>query len=493
MLLTKEVEVELNGTNVKHYEELGYEILREKKWKKWSIPTGTKIKVKIEDVPKGSHTEVQCLCDYCLEKGIRTVINKRYQTHIRENKDICGKCSKNKIKEIHALEIQTKVKETFDLDITKDGYYDLKNVQKVIEYFISKNNRFPNTKEMLSVLFISNSISKMHGGMTNIQKTMGYKKEDLLVDDSGMSNRSVYEYYTAMFLLGFNISFKREQSPFPKGEGLFRSDFTFYLENNKTIHCEVWGYPKELKSSLGIAYNKNRKIKEILYEKHNVEYISIEHDVFINGLEHMQTELKNIFNDFIINKDLVLSVEYLLPPYKLSDTQILERMMKFSEDKNTLPSCSHLRDIGQRMLYEEVIKRYKTYKTFADKFDKKLLSDVYWDTEKAHKSIYDICNELNKDVFSNNLLEKVIKNNNEYSGLGRFISYQGDFVDYFLDFIEIKIINENEMIADDIMKKLVNLTFGKYPHRKNKVTDFQIEKSKYLLNLIKEKQFKEVV
>jgi len=145
------------------------------------------------------------------------------------------------------------------------------------------------------------------------------------------------------------------------------------------------------------------------------------------------------------------------------------------------------------MLYEEVIKRYKTYKTFADKFDKKLLSDVYWDTEKAHKSIYDICNELNKDVFSNNLLEKVIKNNNEYSGLGRFISYQGDFVDYFLDFIEIKIINENEMIADDIMKKLVNLTFGKYPHRKNKVTDFQIEKSKYLLNLIKEKQFKEVV
>ena len=64
-LITKEVEVGLSGKNLKYYENLGYEIPRRKKNGIWSVPRGTKIKVKVEHLTHGSTAKVEIECDGC--------------------------------------------------------------------------------------------------------------------------------------------------------------------------------------------------------------------------------------------------------------------------------------------------------------------------------------------------------------------------------------------------------------------------------------------
>lgn len=61
--------------------------------------------IKTNNLQEGSHTMVKVLCDYCLEDGIETVVKKRYETYIKQNKksvikkDCCKKCSPRKLKE----------------------------------------------------------------------------------------------------------------------------------------------------------------------------------------------------------------------------------------------------------------------------------------------------------------------------------------------------------------------------------------------------------
>jgi len=65
MIITKEVEV-LLGNNVKYWEDLGYEIPRFKnKWGRFIFKRGTKILVKVEDLPANSNVKVLCKCDCC--------------------------------------------------------------------------------------------------------------------------------------------------------------------------------------------------------------------------------------------------------------------------------------------------------------------------------------------------------------------------------------------------------------------------------------------
>lgn len=79
MLLTKEVEVNLCASNIKHYESKGYDIPRKKnKLGKLVVPHKTKIIVKVEDLTKSSSAEIELLCDYCQKEKI----TKEYGTYI---------------------------------------------------------------------------------------------------------------------------------------------------------------------------------------------------------------------------------------------------------------------------------------------------------------------------------------------------------------------------------------------------------------------------
>ena len=78
-LISKEVEVVLQGTNIKYYEELGYEIPRKRnKYGQVTIVRGTKIKVKIEHLPLNSSCLVEICCDNCKE-----ISTKKYSVYTK--------------------------------------------------------------------------------------------------------------------------------------------------------------------------------------------------------------------------------------------------------------------------------------------------------------------------------------------------------------------------------------------------------------------------
>jgi len=101
MLLTKIVEIELCSANIEHYKYLNYYIPTYKIGRKERVKRGTKILVKVNDLPEGSHTEVELLCDYCKQ----TIIKRAYKDYLylkskQIEKDCCEKCKNIKAQEV---------------------------------------------------------------------------------------------------------------------------------------------------------------------------------------------------------------------------------------------------------------------------------------------------------------------------------------------------------------------------------------------------------
>ena len=90
-LITKEIDVCIVSNNYKHYEDLGYHIPKEiNKNGKEIIKSGTHIKVKVCDLPKNSHYDVDVECDHCGDK--LTVSYGQYVNNINKHdeKYICS-------------------------------------------------------------------------------------------------------------------------------------------------------------------------------------------------------------------------------------------------------------------------------------------------------------------------------------------------------------------------------------------------------------------
>ena len=93
-LITEEVDVS-PCSKIKYYEALGYTIPRVlqkcKDTKYYAVPRGTTIRVKISDLPKGSHITVSCECDRCGKTLQMTY--KDYQKKNHEGKTYCHPCA----------------------------------------------------------------------------------------------------------------------------------------------------------------------------------------------------------------------------------------------------------------------------------------------------------------------------------------------------------------------------------------------------------------
>lgn len=97
-ILEKEVWVTLSGRNIKHYEELGYDIPKYKdSSRRIKVKRGTKILVKIDDLSKRSNVRVTKICD---EGGCgKYVPNQKYAiilNHRENGKDRCSECANKK-------------------------------------------------------------------------------------------------------------------------------------------------------------------------------------------------------------------------------------------------------------------------------------------------------------------------------------------------------------------------------------------------------------
>ena len=106
-ILTKEVEVKLNGNNIKHYKKLGYEIPMREASKTLKIKgvdyvadLGKIINVKVNDLPLKSNILIEAMCDYCGEVN-HSIKYVTYNSQTKNNtqKYACKKCSQFKVEQ----------------------------------------------------------------------------------------------------------------------------------------------------------------------------------------------------------------------------------------------------------------------------------------------------------------------------------------------------------------------------------------------------------
>lgn len=110
-ILTKEVEVKVNGKTIEYYKSLGYKIptkatsynVRKATGKDFVYDTNKTFTVKVEDLQKRSEVNVDVLCDYC-QKEILTMTYDQYTQRTKTiNKIACKHCSPLKVKEVSLL------------------------------------------------------------------------------------------------------------------------------------------------------------------------------------------------------------------------------------------------------------------------------------------------------------------------------------------------------------------------------------------------------
>ena len=93
MLITKEVEVDVSGGVKQYYLNKGYEIPQcfNKKNNRYTVKRGTKIWVKVEDLPSGTNHRIAYSCDSCGKEFKTDWIS--YQKNNHNGKNFCKKCA----------------------------------------------------------------------------------------------------------------------------------------------------------------------------------------------------------------------------------------------------------------------------------------------------------------------------------------------------------------------------------------------------------------
>ncbi|AZV43729.1 hypothetical protein BAOM_3120 [Peribacillus asahii] len=271
-------------------------------------------------------------------------------------------------------------------ELVSDLGYDLNNIQRrkpngyiipfeelkeKIDNFVKEYGFFPDQKNLSKDLKIHSSDYQKHGALVEIRDKLGYNDKKYLTDNRGFINKSSFELIVANYLIAQNIPYKREQLPFKVfNKNLnYRSDFTFYLDE-KEIHVEVWGGMRTFNGQRELYdYDSVMKEKLQLYEKYNIELISVTPDIFYNSMGMIKKKLYNIFSDylnlpFIEVKDRLVSTFTL---HEMSDETLFEEIMKFSKIKRVLPSYGTMRENKHEFLFKEVLKRYDSLKEFAKK------------------------------------------------------------------------------------------------------------------------------
>lgn len=521
MLVSKIVKVKWDSKTKNHYESKGYVFTKME----------DEFEVKVEDLNDGSSALVEVKCDYCgvivknRYKDYKKIMNKNIigknscknckglkQKEILEHKCKNGTILENDVgfyslKENRMSLLKNYISENRCFNKLYDGgesekifrifknhnhdiveavnelgynmadifnrkpnhyYDDFKKLEKEINEVINTYGRFPTIEEIYNEMKIDWRRISKHGGINEIKKRMGYDNEYNLVDKRGFLNSSSYEYIVASFLIANDIPYKREQYPFPKNEGKYRSDFMFELENGEKIHCEVWGYsPNE-----NVNYNKCKIKKKALYRKYNIRLVSIEKDIFYsNNLITIQKKMYKLFNKIFKLKFKELTYDDLFPKkINLTDEEILDEIMKYSDNEDYLPTVLTLKKNSSYYLYNEVLRRYGNYYNFADKFHRKIIRHTpsYWTENK----IFEYFKELNdKDIMINR------KNLSGYQGLNDKIVVLGGLIEWKLKYFAT---NNFKPIKKEI-EWIRNVANNRGTNIKNKVTSSQQNQAKQIL------------
>lgn len=474
MLISKRVTLSWMPLIKEHYVSKGYVFTKYKE----------KFEVKVEDLHPNSQARIRFACDYCsveLENSYHKY-HKSLSNFPPVPKVCCAKCRYTKNKEVlhykneHNLLNESDsgyfsakqnriafIKEYIErngdlknLTATKDGwkiirfqnrykddlseivedlghkYYEMvssklnyysefSTLEKNIRELIQVIGRFPSYDELRKELKCTDQFIAMHGGIIGILNKMGYKNAKELIDDSGYVNQSTYEYIVAQFLLNNDIPFKRNQNPFPANEKNFMSDFAIYPNEKKEVHIEVWGLGTD-------EYKRVKQEKMMLYKKysHSVELISLEKSLFRKKYDHIQETLINRLGHLLQEDLLKVDNEHIVPQV-WSDQEIIDELLKYSDDSKTLPKYETLREVGKTVLFDEAVKRSGSYMSFAAAHNLKTHGKRkgFWTEEEAFrqmKKVGEIYGSVHAFISSRGSVDK----DNTFKGLVHYVIKTGE-------------------------------------------------------------------
>ena len=352
------------------------------------------------------------------------------------------------------------------------NYYSDYNVLKqTISSFIDEYGYFPTIKELKHNFDVPPSTIQSFGGIEKIKNDIGYTEDDL-IDDSGFRNRSHYEYIVAQFLIHNNISYTREQHPFPEPNDNWRSDFTFEKSDGTIYHLEVWGYSSaDANGKRSQMYCKRKANKLELYKKYGINLISVENDIFGNTFEIIQIKLSELLSDILEANLKIIDHTFLIHPNKMSDQELFEEIMKIGKGSSTLPKETDFTS-DNRCLFLEALKRFGNYGKFAKHFGVVTNNKRgYWNEDTVLNRLTDIQRKYGYLPTSIEIRNnKMAKSDDLFIGIVDGVkSVFGNTINGYLTFYE-KCITENIKLGKRDNEYLNNLYNLKY-FRKDSVTE----------------------
>ena len=350
-------------------------------------------------------------------------------------------------------------------------YSDYNILKQTISSFIDEYGYFPTIKELKHNFDVPPSTIQSFGGIEKIKNDIGYTEDDL-IDDSGFRNRSHYEYIVAQFLIHNNISYTREQHPFPEPNDNWRSDFTFEKSDGTIYHLEVWGYSSvDANGKRSQMYCKRKANKLELYKKYGINLISVENDIFGNTFETIQIKLSELLSDILEANLKIIDHTFLTHPNKMSDQELFEEIMKISKGSSTLPKETDFTS-DNRCLFLEALKRFGNYGKFAKHFGVVTNNKRgYWNENTVLNRLTDIQQKYGYLPTSIEIRNnKMAKSDDLFIGIVDGVkSVFGNTINGYLTFYE-KCITENIKLGKRDNEYLNNLYNLKY-FRKDSVTE----------------------
>jgi len=163
MLLTKEVEVNLNNNIIKYYENLGYKISKKQHSQQKHIlvyDLSVPLLVKVEDLPKGSNilVDIKCDCPDCKNPYLKPVKWNVYTRYIHEDgKYYCNSCAHTLFAGENIKKSKLKNGKSFETWCIENNRYDILNrfdyelndcLPSDITYRVNNKYYFKCTKEI---------------------------------------------------------------------------------------------------------------------------------------------------------------------------------------------------------------------------------------------------------------------------------------------------------------------------------------------------------
>jgi hypothetical protein len=184
------------------------------------------------------------------------------------------------------------------------------------EFLLPKCNelgRMLTTREVLEIKGLNHAL-KLHGGLVEVSKKLGFNTSSQLKTPSGNIVKSTYEVILDNFLYLNDLDYEYEG----KISDNYNYLFDFKVEG---FYIEIWGLRNK-------EYNKTKLLKEAVYESENLSLIGLDRKLFKKSLQEINNELVSIFRShgIMVNNSYDANVNKLLEFDSYDKNMILSEM-----------------------------------------------------------------------------------------------------------------------------------------------------------------------